>query len=97
MICEKSRGFGANVWDLIGNQIIFQLENTIDRVHGLVNHCGMAVYEHTVDHGRWWPRARRSPALQPLWRGKPHRGLGKRQIRRWGTLPRVATGGSLEE
>jgi hypothetical protein len=97
MICEKSRGFGANVWDLIGNQIIFQLENTVDRVHGLVNHCGMAVYEHTVDHERWWPRARRSPALQPLWRGKPHRGLGKRQIRRWGTLPRVATGGSLEE
>jgi hypothetical protein len=27
MIREKLRGFGANVWDLIGNQIIFQLEN----------------------------------------------------------------------
>jgi hypothetical protein len=27
VIHEKSRGFGANVWDLIGNQIIFQLEN----------------------------------------------------------------------
>jgi hypothetical protein len=27
MIHEKPRGFGANVWDLIGNQIIFQLEN----------------------------------------------------------------------
>jgi hypothetical protein len=38
MIHEKSMGFGANVWDLIGNQIIFQLENAIDRVHGLVNH-----------------------------------------------------------
>jgi hypothetical protein len=31
VIREKSRGFGANVWDLIGNQIIFQLENTIDQ------------------------------------------------------------------
>jgi hypothetical protein len=28
MIRKKSRGFGANVWDLIVNQIIFQLENT---------------------------------------------------------------------
>jgi hypothetical protein len=27
MIREKPRGFGANVWDLSGNQIIFQLEN----------------------------------------------------------------------
>jgi hypothetical protein len=27
MIDEKPRGFGANVLDLIGNQIIFQLEN----------------------------------------------------------------------
>jgi hypothetical protein len=27
VIREKLRGFGANVWDLIGNQIIFQLEN----------------------------------------------------------------------
>jgi hypothetical protein len=78
MICEKPRGFGANVWDLIGNQIIFQLENTIDRVHGLVNHCGMVVYEHTMDHRRLWLRAHQSPALRPLQWGKPHRGLGKR-------------------
>jgi hypothetical protein len=97
VIREKSRGFGANVWDLIGNQIIFQLENTIDRVHGLVNHYGMAVYEHTLDHRRWWLRARQRPSLRPLWWGKPHRKLGKRRIRRWGTLPRVATGGSSEE
>jgi hypothetical protein len=27
MIREKPRGFGANVWDLTGNQIIFQQEN----------------------------------------------------------------------
>jgi hypothetical protein len=81
MIREKPRGLGANVWDLIGNQIIFQLENTIDQVHGLVNHCRMAVYEHTIDHGRWWPRARRSSALRPLRWGKPHRGLLKRRIR----------------
>jgi hypothetical protein len=80
MIHKKPRGFGANVWDLIGNQIIFQLENTIDRVHGLVNHCGVAVYEHTVDHERWWPRACCSLSLRPLRWGKPHRGLGKRQI-----------------
>jgi hypothetical protein len=76
---NRTRGLGANVWDLIRNQIIFQLENTIDRVHGLVNHCGMAVYEHPVDHRWWWPRARRSPALRPLWWGKPHCGLGKRR------------------
>jgi hypothetical protein len=27
VIREKPRGFSANVWDLIGNKIIFQLEN----------------------------------------------------------------------
>jgi hypothetical protein len=71
VIREKPRGFGANVWDLIGNQIIFQLENAwTDSTSSWTS----GAFGPPWTRGQSTAGAHRSAHRAALWGSKAHRG-----------------------
>jgi hypothetical protein len=92
MIHEKPRGFGANVWDFIGNQIIFQLENAwtdstsswTGGAFGPPWTCGQSAAE-----------ARRSAHRVALRGSKAHRGGAGRERAMAQSSPRPKSGDTV--
>jgi hypothetical protein len=70
----------------------FQIGKTVHQVHGPVD------YSRARSTGPWWTtgggsrKARRSPALWPLWWGNPCRRLGKRGRDQRGSSPAATFG-----
>jgi hypothetical protein len=92
MIREKPRGFGANVWDLIGNQIIFQLENAW--TDSTSTWTGGA-FGPPWTRGESAAGARRSAHRAVLRGAKAHRGGAGRERVTARSSPRPKSGGAV--
>jgi hypothetical protein len=51
-----------------------------------MNHCGMAVYGHTVDHGRRWPKGSPEAGLAATPVGKTSLRVGEKRDKAMGHL-----------
>jgi hypothetical protein len=90
VIREKTRGFCANVWDLSGNQIIFQLENAwTDSTSSWTG----GAFGPPWTRGQSTAEARRSTHRAVLWGTKAHHGGAGRQRATVWSSPRPKSGG----
>jgi hypothetical protein len=92
MIREKPGGFGSNVYDLIGNQIIYQLENAW--TDSTSSWTGRA-FGPPWTRGQSAARARRSAHCAALWGTKAHRGSAGRERATTRSSPRPKSGGAV--
>jgi hypothetical protein len=92
VIHEKPRGFGANVWDLIGNQIIFQLGNVwTDSTSSWTG----GAFGSPWTRGQSTAGAHRSAHRAVLWGTKAHRGGMGRKRATARSSPRPKSGGAV--
>jgi hypothetical protein len=92
VIREKPRGFGANVWDLIRNQIIFQLENVWTDFTSLWTGGDFGppwTHRQSVARARW---SGHHAALRGT---KAHRGGAGRERATAQSSPRPKSGGAV--
>jgi hypothetical protein len=92
MIHEKLRGFSANVWDLIRNQIIFQLENAwTDSTSSWTG----GAFGPPWTCGQSAAGARWSSHRAVLWGTKAHHGSAGRERAMAQSSPRPKSGGKV--